>query len=62
MAMMRLLYKARLKNIQARFHYRYLSVLYPQINLSDKRLSKALRLLGEGRPQISAFFNQKFLS
>jgi len=60
MAMMRLLHKARLKNIQAKFYHSYLSVLYPQINLSDKRVSKVLRLVGEERPQITAFFKAMF--
>jgi len=55
-ACMRLLYHAPMKNMDFHFRHSYLSVLYPDISLSDKKVSSLFRILGNWREKISAFF------
>lgn len=55
-ACMRLLYHAPMKNIDFHFRHSYLSVLYPDTSVSDKKVSSLLRILGNWREKIAAFF------
>jgi len=55
-ACMRLLYHAPMKNMDFHFRHSYLSVLHPDISLSDKKVSSLFRILGNWREKISAFF------
>ncbi len=53
---MRLLYQSPLKNINFHFHHSYLSVLYPDVSVANKKISSLLRSLGNWREKIIAFF------
>lgn len=53
---MRLLYQSPMKNIDFHFKHSYLSALYPDVSVTDKKISSLLRILGNWREKISAFF------
>jgi len=55
-ACMRLLYQSPLKNIDFHFRHSYLSVIYPDVSVTDKKISALLRTLGDWREKITAFF------
>lgn len=55
-ACMRLLYQSPIKNIDFHFQHSYLSVLYPDVSATDKKISSLLRVLGNWREKITAFF------
>ena len=55
-ACMRLLQQSPMKNIDFHFRYSYLSVLYHDVSVTDKKISSLLRILGNWREKISAFF------
>ncbi len=55
-ACMRLLYRSPIKNIDFHFRHSYLSVLYPDASVTDKKISSLLRVLGNWREKITAFF------
>lgn len=52
---MRLLYQSPMKNIDFHFRHSYLCTLYPDVSVTDKKISSLLRVIGEGRQDISAF-------
>jgi len=60
-ACMRLLYHTPMKNIDFHFRHSYLSVLYPDTSVSDKKISSLLRALGNWREKIAAFFKTHFV-
>ena len=55
-ACMRLLYQSPMKNTDFHFRHSYLSVLYPDASVTDKKISSLLRVLGNWREKITAFF------
>jgi Transposase DDE domain len=55
-ACMRLLYQSPMKNIDFHFRHSYLSVLYPDVSVTDKKITSLLRILGNWREKIAAFF------
>jgi transposase len=55
-ACIRLLYQSPLKNIDFHFRNSYLSVVYPDVSVTDKKVSSLLRTLGNWREKIVAFF------
>jgi transposase len=55
-ACMRLLYQSPMKNIDFHLRHSYLSVLYPDVSVTDKKISSLLRIIGNWREKIAAFF------
>ncbi|GLI54124.1 hypothetical protein [Thermodesulfovibrio yellowstonii] len=44
--------------IQYNFQHSYLSTVYPDVSVTDKKISSLLRVIGEGRQNISAFLKK----
>jgi len=55
-ACMRLLYQSPIKNIDFYFCHSYLSILYPEIKATDKKISLLLHSIGNLREKIATFF------
>jgi transposase len=58
----RLVEQSPLKNMEHFYEHSYLSVLYPGLNISGKRLSVSLRELGYRRDRMVSFFKEFSLS
>ena len=61
-AVMRMLYSSPIKNIGFRFQHSYLSVLYNDVTITDKRVSNLLRELGSCREKIREFFKKYIIN
>lgn len=57
MAFCRFVHQAPLKSMEFRFRHSYLSELYPDVDLHKDTLTGFIRLLGEEREAIRAYFN-----
>jgi transposase len=59
-SLMRLAHQSPLKNMELHFRHDFLSESFSDVSLSDKKMTKLLRNIGENRERINAFFKEFF--
>lgn len=57
-SLMRLVHQSPLKNMELYFRHDFLSEIFPNVSLSDKKMTSLLRSVGENREKINAFFKE----
>lgn len=57
-SLMRLAHQSPLKNMELHFKQDFLSEVFPNVSLSDKKMTALLKNIGEDREKINAFFRE----